>query len=99
MLVKIDLSTLIDHFFYFSMSKFDNVGIWFSPKETMKEYWPYCTKVLVYGEPIIPDNMEKYDGSQEKIINFECFSGENIMHFEFPDEETALYFQMKFCSC
>lgn len=94
--VQIDLKDVKNYFFFFKMTSV--FGDWLSPIGEMVEYWPYLNKVItINDENIDPFTIEKYDGTQEKI-NYYCNKGDNILQFEFTDEEEALYFKIKFGS-
>lgn len=96
MIVQVDLKDVENYFFYFKMNKRQNGGTWLSPIGDMEQYWQYCFEIISYGNYTTPtSSCEKYDGTQEKTTD--VYDKQDVLlNFEFPDEETALYFKLKF---
>lgn len=96
MIIQVDLKDLENYFFFFTMNKNQNRGTWLSPIGDMEQYWQYCFEVIIYSNYAAPTSTyERYDGTQEKI-DYKCDKQDVLLNFEFPDEETALYFSLKF---
>lgn len=96
--VKIEAYKLKDYFDQYINDKF-----WYIvPKNSFVEYIKYLTKYYSgidstdYMSHILPDKIcdISYEQNNSMLDNEFC----EYFVFEFPDEETALYFQLKFCS-
>ena len=98
-----DIVNNFQYFFGKSKMKFEDMYFSIFPKhESMKPYWKYIKHVIAEdaerGNEIL--DMVHFEFPKEEDIPYISEFSERVCYnivFEFPDEETAFYFKMKFC--